>query len=60
MKNKDSLCRRDGLDITPKKILDCMTADVTTVGTLKQRLKDNYGIYGRDLIINSIFDCYGF
>ena len=56
----DSLCRRDGLDITPKKILDCMTADVTTVGTLKQRLKDDYGIYGRDLIIDSIFHHYGF
>ena len=28
MKNKDSLCRRDGLDITPKKILNCMTVPV--------------------------------
>ena len=56
----DSLCRRDGLDITPKKILNCMTVDVTTVGTLKQRLKDNYGTYGRDIIIDSIFNGYGF
>jgi hypothetical protein len=60
MKNKDSLCRRDGLDITPQKILNCMTVDVTTVGLLKQRLKLNYGIYGRDLIIDSIFHDYGF
>ena len=56
----DSLCRTDGLDMTPKKILDCMTSDVTTVGTLKERLKLNYGTYGRDLIIDSIFNYYGF
>ena len=55
MKKKDSLCRRDGLDITPQKILNCMTVDVTTVGALKQRLKDNYGTNGRDIIIDSIF-----
>ncbi len=56
----DSLCRRDGLDITPQKILNCMTVDVTTVGALKERLKLNYGTYGRDIIIESIFNCYGF
>ena len=60
MKNKDSLCRRDGLDITPQKILNCMTVDVTTVGALKERLKLNYGTYGRDIIIESIFNHYGF
>ena len=60
MKNMDSLCHTDGLDITPKKILNCMTVDVTTVGTLKERLKLNYGTYGRDIIIESIFNCYGF
>ncbi len=56
----DDLCHTDGLDITPKKILNCMTVDVTTVGALKERLKLNYGTYGRDIIIDSIFHCYGF
>ncbi|MBR4803521.1 MAG: hypothetical protein IK032_02640 [Bacteroidales bacterium] len=60
MKKKDILCHTDGLYITPKKILNCMTVDVTTVGALKQRLKDNYGTYGRDIIIGSIFHGYGF
>jgi hypothetical protein len=56
----DSLCRRDGLNMTPKKILGCMTNDVHTVGTLKQRLKFYYGEGGKDLIIDSIFHHYGF
>lgn len=56
----DSLCHRDGLDITPRKILNCMTVDVTTVWALKHRLKLNYGTYGRDIIIDSIFHGYGF
>ena len=56
----DSLCRRDGLDITPKKILGSMTNDVHTVGALKERLKRDYGYGGKDLIIDSIFHHYGF
>ena len=43
-----------------RKIINTLTVDVTTVGALKERLKLNYGTYGRDIIIESIFNHYGF